>query len=544
MSKRRDDDGYELTVEIIKIVLIATVLLTVAAIIAAGAFCKGAARFSLAVTRRLAGEDGITESRATWAALAWVALFTLIGLATMDPGLAVVSLGFGCVVGRLVYVELMAWAGVVAAASQPGALVLGAVQDGWWGTPKPYILSVDERCQHLSLVGPTGSGKTSAGTQFIAQDIFNGASVVVIDPKGDYADAVASLVPEERIDDVVVIDPSAEAVVGLNPLAGVPPEQWTLATSELLSAFAAFFGEGSFSSRQAHVVRMGFLLLLPLERATLLDLPRLFTDDAFRRQAAFRCPNEAVRSFWLMEFDTTWKRPDVLQPLLHKLAVFTTYPEVRALFNQARPRVSFDQIVDGHKILILRSASGVVGPEVADLLCSLVVIRLQLACHRRAANHGLRQFVGLYIDEASHVESGALTRLISESRSFRLGATLMTQSEKFFSRELQISLETNVGTRLRTFQRDGGYWLEVNRLSSEEPVIFPHPGPLPPVDRARVARIHARSRELYARVRAPARPLVIEEEAGPMTATGEVAPHRLPSRPNLNLLGGNDVDEE
>ena len=243
--------------------------------------------------------------------------------------------------------------------------------------------------------------------------------------------------------------------------------------------------------------------------------------------------------------DTTWKRPDVLQPLLHKLAVFTTYPEIRAIFGQARPRVSFDQVVDQRKILILRSASGVVGPEVADLLCSLVVIRVQLACHRRAANDRPRPFVGLWVDEASHVESGALTRLISESRSFRLGATLMTQSEKFFSHELQVSLETNVGTRLRTFQKDNAYWLEVQRLSLEEPLVFPHPGPAAALNRARVDRIYARSRALYARKPLPALPLGSEDEGlGAITATGEVAPPSRPTRPTLNILGGLDVDEE
>lgn len=542
---RKDDEFDELAVELIKLTIIATILAIIGVILLVRWLCQAAAWSSIKLAER--SEEGATsERRSAWIAVAWLAFFALAGLATMNAPLALAGLCLGVVVARLVYVELTSWRNLRATLSRPGSLVLGGFKDSWWGATKPFALTPEERCQHVLLVGPTGSGKTSAGTQFIAQDIWNDAAVIVIDPKGDYADAVANLVPEERVDDVVVIDPAAESVVGLNPLAGVPPEQWTLATSELLSAFAAYFGEGSFSSRQAHVIRMGLLLLLPLERATLLDLPRLFTDDSFRHQAAFRCPNEAVRTFWLTEFDATWKRPDVLQPLLHKLAVFTTYPEVRAIFGQARPRVSFDQVVDQRKILILRSASGVVGPEVADLLCSLVVIRIQLACHRRAANDRARPFVGLWVDEASHVESGALTRLISESRSFRLGATLMTQSEKFFSHELQVSLETNVGTRLRTFQKDNAYWLEVQRLSIDEPLVFPHPGPLEGIDRARVDQIYARSRALYARKPAPALPLgdVEEEGVGAMTATGEVAPPPRPSHPTLTLLGGVDVDEE
>ncbi|MCC6266683.1 MAG: DUF87 domain-containing protein [Dehalococcoidia bacterium] len=541
---RKDDEFDELAAELIKLTIIATILLIVGVIVLARWLCQAAAWSSVKLAER-SGDGVASEKRSAWMAISWLAFFALAGLATMNAPLALAGLGLGLIVARLVYVELTAWREVQAALRRPGSLELGGFKDSWWGVTKPFALTPEERCQHILLVGATGSGKTSAGTQFIAQDVWNGAAVVVIDPKGDYADAVANLVPDDRIDDVVVIDPAAEAVVGLNPLAGVPPEQWTLATSELLSAFAAYFGQGSFSNRQAHLIRMGLLLLLPLDRATLLDLPRLFTDDSFRRQAAFRCPNEAVRSFWLTEFDTTWKRPDVLQPILYKLATFRSYPEVAAIFGQTRPRISFDQVVDQHKILILRAASGVVGPEVADLFCSLVAIRVQLACHRRAGTDGPRPFVGLWVDEASHVESGALTRLISESRSFRLGATLMTQTEKFFSHELQVSLETNVGTRLRTFQKDDGYWLEVQRQSMEDPLIFPHPGPLAAVDRARVDRIYARSRALYARKPFPVLPLESEEEGlGAMTATGEVAPPSRPTRPTLNLLGGLDVDEE
>ncbi|MFN0146544.1 MAG: type IV secretory system conjugative DNA transfer family protein [Dehalococcoidia bacterium] len=543
MSKERDD-FEDLTAEIIKLTLIATMLAIVGAFLLARWLCQACAWSSVKLAGR--SEGGVaSDRRAAWISAGWFALFAGLGLATGNALIAFAFLALGLVVARLVYVELTAWREVHASLRRPGSLVLGGVKESWWSVVRPYVVSPEGRCQHLLLVGATGSGKTSAGAQFIVNDIFNGAAVVVIDPKGDYADTVTSLVPDDRVDDVVVIDPSAEAVVGINPLADVPEKQWTLATTQLLAVFVAWFGPGAITSRQAHILRMAILLLLSLSRATLLDLPRLFTDGLFRRQAAFHCPNEAVRSFWLSEFDTTWNRPDVLQPLIHKFGVFTTYPEVRAIFGQARPRVSFDQIVNGRKILILRSASGVVGPEVADLLCSLVVIRVQLECHRRAAHDGPRPFVGLWVDEASHVESGALTRLISESRSFRLGATLMTQSEKFFSRELQISLETNVGTRLRTFQQDGSYWLEVKRLASEEPLLFPHPGPLPPIDRARVARIQARSRELYARLPMPVQPLELEEdELGPMTATGELAPRPRQPRAQLNLLGGSDVDEE
>jgi hypothetical protein len=354
-----------------------------------------------------------------------------------------------------------------------------------------------------------------------------------------------SIVPEHRIDDVVLLDPTDSQVVGINPFHSVPPELHSLAASELLASFAGYFGD-AWSHRQAHLIKMAILLLLPLERATVLDLPRVFNDRPFRQQAAFRCPNEAVRQFWLVEYDETWANKD-LSPIAYKLGALTTFPEVRRIFGQPEPRVSFSQIVNGGKIFILRAPSGVVGSEISDLLSSLVVMRTQLECHRRAGSEGLRPFVGLFVDESSHVESGALGRLIAESRSFRLGATLITQTTKYFSRELQIGLDTNVGTQLRTHQEGGQYWLEVKRLNEPEPIIFPHPGPLPPVNREKVARIRARSRELYGRRAQPELMPVPVPEAGAEelrpTATGDTGPRR-PTSPTITMSGGQDVDEE
>ncbi|MCC6269218.1 MAG: type IV secretion system DNA-binding domain-containing protein [Dehalococcoidia bacterium] len=543
MSKREE----EITYEVIKTAVIVAILLTVALIIVGRWVCQAAVRLSLAVSRHFGSGDGATDRQAAWLSLFWFALFAMPALASGDVVVALAGIAFGFVVARLVWLELTGWRDIMKTAREPGSLILGMVRGGnWWSGFKPYVITAAERCQHLVFSGSTGTGKTSAGTHLIEQDLWNGASLVVADPKSDYADAILSIIPEHRIDDVVVFDPSDLQPVGINPFHGVQPEQWSLAAGELLSVFASYFGD-SWSLRQAHLMKMAILVLLPLERATILDLPRLFQDRPFRQQAAFRCPNEAVRQFWLGgEYDESWANKD-MSPILYKLGALTTFPEVRRIFGQPVPRISFSQIVNGGKIFILRAPTGVVGPEIADLLASLVVMRTQLECHRRAGSEGPRRFVGLWVDESSHVESGALTRLIAESRSFRLGAALLTQTTKYFSRELQIGLETNVGTQLRTFQQDGKYWLEVKRLNESEPITFPHPGPLPALDHEKIARIRARSRELYGATASSQLQLVAagdQREPGAITATGESVPTSRPSKNTLTVVGGHDVDEE
>jgi len=540
MSKRDEQAAYD----ILKLVVITLILLTIAAIVLCRWVARAAVQVSLAVARRLHREEGIPERTAAKLAVAWLGLFTLLGLATLDPLLAVVGIIYGAIVARLVFKELTSWTESMERTYKPGALIVGAVKDSWWGGYKPYVIDATLRKQHLLLEGPTGTGKTAAGSHLIAQDLWNGAAVVAIDPKSDYSDAILSMVPEHRIDDVVLLDPSDARPVGINPFHNVPPDLHTLAASELLNSFASYFG-GSWSFRQAHIMKMALLLNFAQERSTILNLPRIFTDRAFRQQAAFRCPNEAVRQFWLGgEYDEQWANKD-LSPILYKLGSLSTFNEARRIFGQATPRISFDEIVNKKKIFILRAATGVVGSEIADLLASLVVMRVQLETHRRAAHDGPRPFVALWADESSHIESGALGRMIAESRSFGLGAALITQTAKYFSHELQIGLETNIGTRLRTFQEDGKFWLEVKRLNDPEPIVFPHPGPLPEIDRAKIERIRARSRELYGAPPQPDLSVVAPSGATELelrpTASGDTGSR---PKPVITMLGGRDLDEE
>ena len=55
--------------------------------------------------------------------------------------------------------------------------------------------------------------------KLILADIRAGRSVLVIDPKADLVNSILARIPEERVDMMVVIDPSDSCPVGFNPLA-------------------------------------------------------------------------------------------------------------------------------------------------------------------------------------------------------------------------------------------------------------------------------------------------------------------------------------
>lgn len=70
--------------------------------------------------------------------------------------------------------------------TEKNGIVLGMGQNlDKLDTPKKIILPDKDRNRHVWVVGTTGVGKTRLIESFIAQDIYKGENVVVLDPKGD-----------------------------------------------------------------------------------------------------------------------------------------------------------------------------------------------------------------------------------------------------------------------------------------------------------------------------------------------------------------------
>ena len=91
---------------------------------------------------------------------------------------------------------------------------------------KKFIFGVKraDRRRHLYVVGKSGVGKTKLLELMIRQDITYGEGVCLIDPHGDIVDATLDFIPRERIEDVVIIDPSDDKFpVSFNPLANIDP---------------------------------------------------------------------------------------------------------------------------------------------------------------------------------------------------------------------------------------------------------------------------------------------------------------------------------
>src|SRR5262249_60121857 len=94
-----------------------------------------------------------------------------------------------------------------------------------------------------------------------------------------------------------------ERPVGFNPATRIAPERRALATAGIVAAFKHLWSD-SWGPRLEHFLYHGIAALVSRPHATLIDLPRVYTDDVFRDVLLQRVTDPETLRFWRDEFPT------------------------------------------------------------------------------------------------------------------------------------------------------------------------------------------------------------------------------------------------
>jgi hypothetical protein len=125
---------------------------------------------------------------------------------------------------------------------------------------------------------------------------------------------ILAFTPKERAKDIIVFDPADdERPMGLNMLEVISTEpearkrEMDRAAMDATEIFIKIFGDEIFGPRIQHYFRNGCLTLMEDEEegGTLIDVPRLFVDEAFMKYKVSKVKNPVVRNFWEHEYANT-----------------------------------------------------------------------------------------------------------------------------------------------------------------------------------------------------------------------------------------------
>jgi hypothetical protein len=313
--------------------------------------------------------------------------------------------------------------------------------------------SVADASQHTWVMGPNGTGKSTLLLNLITQDMNAGHAVVVVEPKDLVADVLAR-VPKDRRDDVVLLDAAdPEAVVGFNPLAldGRSPD---LVADTLLGIFHDLYAD-SWGPRTADVLQNGLLCLARAKNASLVMLPLLLSNAAFRRRF-LKQPGVldpiATGPFWAaFEAMSDAERSHVIAPAMNKIRPWIIRPSLRAAIGQTQPRFTIRQGIEQNKIVLVPLSKGALGPEGAQLLAALVLSETWQAIRERVSRPAKeRTPVMVYVDEVQDFLRlpTDLADVLAMSRSLGAYFHLAHQYRDQLSPSMRSAFDTNARTRI------------------------------------------------------------------------------------------------
>jgi len=324
------------------------------------------------------------------------------------------------------------------------------------GAEKQVRISRDDRRRHIYVIGKTGTGKTTWMQNLALQDINNGEGVCIIDPHGDMAEWLLQRIPRERVDDVVhFYPPDIDRPMGVNLLEATTPAEKDMVVSEMIAIFYKLFdpnSAGIVGPIFEHYMRNAMLLLLAdqEEGATLIDIPRVFTDRNFREQKLAKASDPTVLRFWKEEFVQAEKSAQVgelFSYIISKIGRFISNEMMRNIVGQTKSSFDIRDIMDNKKILLVNLAKGLTGEINSNLLGFIIVSKMQMAALSRAnLPEDKRTDFYLYIDEFQNVTTESVATILSEARKYRLNLTIAHQFVAQLEEKIRDAVFGNVGS--------------------------------------------------------------------------------------------------
>jgi len=291
----------------------------------------------------------------------------------------------------------------------------------------------DDRMRHTYIIGQTGSGKSTMMLTSLLEDIRLGNGFCVIDPHGDLVEFVMKHYPKEKIDDLIHFDlANTDYPIAFNPLDGPEnDDERDVVTNDLVEMFVSMYGEEIFGPRiQDYFRNACFLLMEQPEWGTLIDIMRLFTDDAFAESKIRNVKNPIIAAWWNKTYKKMGDREkaEIIPFIQAKFWPFTTGTYIRNVIGQPKSSFNFYDAMNQKKIILVNLSKGLTWEENSKIVGKMIAMQLKLSALKRAKlDPKLRTPFFLYIDEFQNYVSKSIESILSEARKYKLWLILAHQ---------------------------------------------------------------------------------------------------------------------
>jgi hypothetical protein len=298
----------------------------------------------------------------------------------------------------------------------------------------PVSIHAELRKQNTAVPGAVEQGKSSYLVATVAEDLRRPrCAVIVLDPKGDAAEAAVSLVPADRR--CTLLDFS-HPTCGFNPLAVNAPAD--VIADYVVGALKNLFTDADIRASSDRYLRNAIIAVLAHDRhSTLWDAARLLSVGeegySYRTSVGSRVRTmpqfKEIADFFTAELtaqlaDSRSTTTAKLDAPVNKLARLLNSPSIKRVLLNDSLAVDFDRVIAEEEVLVVKGALGAMGAGNTSVLMQLLVGMLDAALARQQdlVPADRRVAVALKVDEAPLV----LNRGFAETMALKRSAGLET----------------------------------------------------------------------------------------------------------------------
>ena len=365
------------------------------------------------------------------------------------------------------------------------------------GTRWPFGLGkvhvpLDTWNRHQAIFGKTGKGKSSYMISLAHQLIHASSNpvakrgvgiakkkphvrhgVVFIDPHGDAVSELISLlasypkkrpwlsIPENR-ERIIYIDPRSKYVVPFNPLLAKGMNPYTVAQTVIEGLRRVWYAELRNAPRAVNLALFSLLVLIQ-NKQSIIELPRLLTNQEYRERLLGQVTDDQILEFWHGRFDQ-WsprERPIMIESLLNKTTELAMNPYLSKMMGAddfLHPR----EVMDKGQIVLVNLAGDSMTKNLLGALLLSFFEQAALSREDMLKEDRLRCY--LFIDEAQKftaTEGSVATfgEILSECRKYGLsflfgsqGYDSMVSGRRLSGSLEQVGLMTTFGTGRQSAQ--------------------------------------------------------------------------------------------
>jgi Replication-relaxation len=318
----------------------------------------------------------------------------------------------------------------------------------------PVSIHPAMRKQNTAVPGTVEQGKSSYLVATVAEDLRRErCAVIVLDPKGDAAEAAVSLVPAERTCTLLDL---AHPTCGFNPLAVDAPAD--VIADYAVAALRNLFTDSDIKASSDRYLRNAIIAVLAYDRSsTLWDAARLLSVGeegySYRNRVGARVralPEfKEISEFFTAELsaqlaDARSMTTAKLDAPVNKLARLLNSPSIKRVLLNDSLRIDFERVIAGEEVLVVKGALGAMGAGNTSVLMQLLVGMLDAALARQQdlVPEARQVAVALKVDEAPLVLNRGFAETMALKRSAGLETVACWQTEaQWTEREVRDQLD-------------------------------------------------------------------------------------------------------